>query len=64
MDTLRRVIATGRAFWGSADGPRVTEGKPRPGSIVWKLAQDGTQQTVLALEEGLVPLRRHDAVVC
>ena len=56
VDTLRRVIATGRAFWGSADGPKVTEGKPRSGTIVWKLAQDGTQQTVLALEEGLAPL--------
>ena len=56
VDTLRRVIATGRAFWGTADGPRVTEGKPRTGSVVWKLAQDGTQQTVLALEEGLAPL--------
>jgi superfamily II DNA or RNA helicase len=56
IDTLRRVIATARAFWGSVDGPRVTEGKPRNGSVVWKLAQDGTQQTVLALEEGLQPL--------
>jgi superfamily II DNA or RNA helicase len=56
VDTLRRVIATGRAFWSSADGPRMTEGKPRRGSVVWKLAQDGTQQTGLALEEGLVPL--------
>jgi superfamily II DNA or RNA helicase len=55
-DTLRRVIATGRAFWGSADGPRVTEGKPQTGSVVWKVAQDGTQQTGLALEEGLLPL--------
>ncbi len=56
VDTLRRVIGTGRAFWGSADGPNVTEGKARTGTIVWKLAQDGTQQTSLALEEGLVPL--------
>ncbi len=56
VDTLRRVIATGRAFWASADGPRVTEGKPRKGGVEWKLAQDGTQKTVLALEEGLVPL--------
>ena len=56
VDTLRRVIATGRAFWGSADGPRVTEGKPRTGSVAWKLAQDGTQQTGLVLEEGLIPL--------
>lgn len=56
VDTLRRVIATGRAFWGMADGPRVTEGKARGGTVVWKLAQDGTQQTCLALEEGLIPL--------
>ena len=56
VDTLRRVILTGRAFWGAADGPRVTEGKPRKGGVVWKLAQDGTQQTELALEEGLAPL--------
>ncbi|MGD0434048.1 MAG: hypothetical protein ABSA58_23440, partial [Acetobacteraceae bacterium] len=50
VDTLRRVIATGRAFWGMADGPRATEGKARGGTVVWKLAQDGTQQTCLALE--------------
>ena len=55
-ETLRRIIATGRAFWNTADGPRITEGKPRPGSIAWKIAADGTQQTGLALEDGLLPL--------
>ncbi len=56
IDTLRRILATGRAFWEAVDGPRVTEGKPRPGRVVWKLAQDGTQHTALALEDGLKPL--------
>ena len=56
IDTLRRVIATGRGVWGAADGPKVTEGKPRKGGIVWKLAQDGTQQTGLSLDEGVIPL--------
>ena len=56
VDTLRRIIATGRSFWGTPDGPRVTEGPARAGSVVWKLAPDGTQHTILALEDGLVPL--------
>jgi superfamily II DNA or RNA helicase len=56
VDTLRRIIATGRAFWETIDGPRVTEGNSRPGSVVWRLAADGTQQTGLELEEGLRPL--------
>ncbi len=56
VDTLRRVIATGRAFWTAPDGPRVVEGPARKGDIVWKLAPDGAQYTALALEDGLVPL--------
>src|ERR1700722_17130019 len=56
VEILRRIIATGRAFWEKADGPRVTEGEPRPGSVVWRLAADGTQQTGLSLEEDLRPL--------
>ena len=56
VDTLRRIVGTGRAYWGMPDGPRVTEGPPRAGSVIWQLAPDGSQHTALALEGGLVPL--------
>jgi superfamily II DNA or RNA helicase len=56
VDTLRRVIATGRAFWGQPAGQPLTEGPPRPGTIQWQLTPDGTQHTSLALEDGLIPL--------
>ncbi len=56
IDTLRRIIATNRGFWGAVDGPRVTEDTSRAGSIVWHVSPDGTQQTILSLDEGLQAL--------
>ena len=53
---LRQVIETKRGFWGAVDGPRVTEGKPRKGSVTWQMSPDGMQRTALALDEGLQPL--------
>ena len=35
QDTVRRMIATGRARWGSVTGPVANEGPPRPGRIAW-----------------------------
>ena len=57
VDTLRRTIATGRAYWGTLDGPRMTEGTPREGGIAWTLTPDGSQQASLVLEDGLLLLR-------
>jgi superfamily II DNA or RNA helicase len=57
VDTLHRIIATGRAFWGNPYGPRVSEGPPQPGSIVWHVEPDGSQNTLLELEGGRLPLR-------
>ncbi|WP_149536206.1 DEAD/DEAH box helicase [Siccirubricoccus phaeus] len=54
---LRRAIATGRARWGSVDGPAVTEGPPRRGRLGWALRPDGHQQPELVLEPGLLGLR-------
>ncbi|MEA2774608.1 MAG: hypothetical protein QOF90_14, partial [Acetobacteraceae bacterium] len=56
-DTLRRILATGRARWGSAEGPALTEGPPRQGQIAWITRPDASQQASLALDEGLVGLR-------
>lgn len=55
--TLRRIIATGRASWGSPHGPAVSEGSAVPGRIVWHVEADGSQSTVLELAEGRVPFR-------
>jgi len=56
VETLRRIIATGRARWGTLTGPVVTLGQPRPGSIEWRLQPDGMQRPYLAAEAGLLPL--------
>ncbi len=56
-DTLRRVLATGRAYWHQVDGVPLTEGPALGGRITWELAADGTQRAMLALEPGLVTLR-------
>jgi len=57
VDTLRRIIATGRGFWANPYGPRVTEGPAQPGSIVWHVEPDGSQNTLLEIEGGRLPVR-------
>jgi superfamily II DNA or RNA helicase len=56
-ELLRRIIATGRARWGTADGPALVEGPPRPGRITWALNPDGRQQARLSLDPGLAGFR-------
>lgn len=53
-DTLRRVLATGRARFGSAQGPALAEGPSRPGRLVWRMREDGSQVPSVALDAGLV----------
>ena len=50
QDTVRRIIATGRARWGSVTGPVANEGPPRPGRIAWVLNEDGSQHPEVTLE--------------
>ena len=50
QDTVRRIIATGRARWGSVTGTVANEGPPRPGRIVWVLNEDGSQHPEVTLE--------------
>ncbi len=50
QDTVRRILATGRARWGSITGPLAHEGPPRPGRIVWVLNEDGSQHPEVTLE--------------
>ncbi len=52
-DTLRRVLATGRARFGSVQGPAIAEGPPRPARLVWQMREDGSQVPAIALEAGL-----------
>jgi superfamily II DNA or RNA helicase len=60
QDTLRRILATGRARWGTAEGPALTEGPERQGQITWITRPDASQQAMLALDEGLVGVRIPD----
>ncbi|HET6609784.1 MAG TPA: DEAD/DEAH box helicase [Rhodopila sp.] len=57
VDTLRRILATGRARWGNAEGPGVTEGTERPGQITWITRPDASQQASLSVDEGLTAVR-------
>jgi superfamily II DNA or RNA helicase len=57
LDTLRRILATGRARWSSAEGVALAEGPERQGQIAWITRADASQQASLALDEGLVGVR-------
>ena len=56
-DTLRRILATGRARWGNAEGQPLSEGPERLGQIAWITRPDASQQASLALDEGLSGIR-------
>jgi superfamily II DNA or RNA helicase len=56
-DTLRRILGTGRARWGTAEGPALGEGPERLGQITWITRPDASQQATLALDEGLLGVR-------
>jgi superfamily II DNA or RNA helicase len=51
VDTLRRILATGRARLDEVTGVALTEGPARPARIAWQLAVDGTQRPRLILQE-------------
>ena len=57
VDTLRRILATGRARWGNAEGTHLSEGPARQGQITWITKPDASQQATVALDEGLLGLR-------
>ena len=57
LDTLRRILGTGRARWETAQGPGLTEGPERQGQITWITRADASQQPTLALDEGLIGVR-------
>jgi len=59
-ETLRRILATGRARWGTAEGFALTEGPDRDGQISWTTCADASQQPVLSLNEGLIGVRIPD----
>ena len=54
---LRAIIATGRGRWGTWTGPVLLDGPPVPGTVEWRVQDNGSQLPALALPEGLVPLR-------
>jgi superfamily II DNA or RNA helicase len=57
VDTLHRILATGRTRWGTAEGPALAEGPERQGQIAWITKPDASQQASLALDEGLTGVR-------
>jgi superfamily II DNA or RNA helicase len=57
VDTLRRILETGRARWGTTEGPQLSEGPERQGQIAWITKPDASQQAALALDEGLIGVR-------
>ncbi len=56
IETLRRILATGRAHWGSARGVVLQQGEPISGTLTWRTLDDGTQRPALELPPGLLPL--------
>jgi superfamily II DNA or RNA helicase len=44
---LRRIVATGRAFFESKDNPPLRLGEKRQANLSWQLQADGTQKVVL-----------------
>ena len=55
-DTLRRIIATGRARWHEFRGPIVQEAPARPAELVWEMGEDGSQHPVLTLAPPAIAL--------
>ena len=47
---IEAMIATGRAHWGSVDGPVITRGPARRGRLIWRLADNGSQFPDFAIE--------------
>jgi superfamily II DNA or RNA helicase len=43
-DMLAKALATGRCHWGSIDGPALSVGETRRGSVRWITAPDGKQR--------------------
>ena len=54
---LRSIIATGRGRWASWDGPALAEGPAIPGTLEWRLFDDGRQQPALLVPDPLLTLR-------
>ena len=60
LDTLKRIIATGRATWGSVTGPHITEGAAIPAEFGWQMASNGNQFPSLDLPAGKLAVRVPD----
>ena len=56
-ETLRRIIATGRARWRSVTGPLISEGPVRSARLGWRMNADGSQVPAIELNEGAQAVR-------
>lgn len=55
--TLRRIIATGRARWGDITGPAMSEGPAVSATLAWHILNDGAQVARLDLPDPLQTVR-------
>lgn len=56
---LRRLLATGRLFWGGQSRAPLQLGTPRSAALAWQVQPDGVQQTTLQVQpeaEAILPL--------
>ena len=56
VEILRQIVATGRAHWLAATGPRLTFGEPRHAAIVWRFAEAETMRPFIDAGDGIVAL--------
>jgi len=56
-ETLRQILQTGRARWGTPEGTALAEAPERRGQVTWITRADASQQATLSLDEGLVGVR-------
>ncbi|MDJ0391032.1 DEAD/DEAH box helicase [Roseomonas sp. E05] len=57
IETLRRILATGRGRWGRHDGPVLCEGPSVAAQLAWCMSESGAQHLDLGLPAGLQALR-------
>lgn len=51
-EVLDLVLTTGRCRWQSLDGPVMTAGEPRRGTLGWMMMDNGAQKPVVVVEGG------------
>ncbi len=56
-ETLKRILATGRARFESVNSPALSEGPERNAQLVWRVQANGDQSPAIDVEGGAQPVR-------